>query len=343
MKYNKQLTLKIIGADHIEQWLRAHPLRVFERVRQVYLDHAQGRTVNPDSNFLCFPDSDINRIIALPAALEDDNPIAGIKWIASFPHNVKLGIDRASALLILNDRYSGYPLVCMEGCTISAARTAASAAVGAHYLHPTSKYIRGLGIIGCGPISYRTVSFLLQLGWRIDSISLNDLLPERANLFLQKCAHYDIPCNITSQAEVIQSCDMVVFATSAVRPSVEQHHWFSHSPTVLHISLRDLAPNVVQVAQNITDDVTHCLRANTSLELAWRAVGHHRFIDGDIADVIVGHIVPDPERPRIFSPFGMGVLDLALARDIVTDLDVNNVLEICDFFPAPYQKQSKSY
>lgn len=333
--------LKIIGAPRIEQWLDAHPQRVFDLVRDVYVTHASGRTVSPDSYFLRFPDSDKNRIIALPAAIEDDHPIAGIKWIASFPGNVTRGLDRASAVLILNDRVTGYPLACMEGSVISAARTAASAAVGAQYLHPTPGHIERLGVIGCGPIAFRTVALLVQLGWRIDAVCLTDLVPGRALLFQQKCGQFGIPCVIAELRDTIMCSDMVLFATSAVSPTIDDPDWFVHAPTVLHMSLRDLAPALVLSAQNVADDVEHCLKANTSLDLAYRQAGHRDFIDGDIAAAIEGRIVPDTRRTRIYSPFGMGVLDLAVARDMLASMGDADVVEVHDFFPTPYSAASQ--
>ena len=77
-----------------------------ELVAQTYLTHERGETVNPDSYFLRFPEQPANRIIALPAAIVDsegDQSVSGIKWIASYPDNIKSGIPRASAVLILND------------------------------------------------------------------------------------------------------------------------------------------------------------------------------------------------------------------------------------------------
>jgi ornithine cyclodeaminase len=324
--------LKVIGAKYIEQWLNKHPKRILELVKEVYLAHSQGRTVNPDSYFLRIPNSDTDRFIALPAVLEDEHPIVGIKWIASFPHNVVQGIDRASALLILNDRRTGYPLACMEGSAISATRTAASAVLGAHYLHITPGHIQQLAIIGCGPIAYRTLTLLVQLGWRIGGLMLCDTVPERAELFRKKCSRLDVPCRLAHLTETIQSSDMLIFATSAVCPTITQVEWFKHAPTVLHMSLRDLSPEIILAGQNVADDVEHCLKANTSLDLASKNAGHSRFIDGDIADAITGRIVPDPMRTRIFSPFGMGILDLATA-------DHRSILEMPDFFPTPFQQE----
>jgi N-[(2S)-2-amino-2-carboxyethyl]-L-glutamate dehydrogenase len=328
--------LKIIGSSHIERWLDAHPQRVFDLVRNVYVTHAEGKTVNPDSYFLRFPDSDRNRIIALPASIEDNEPIAGIKWISSFPENVAHGIDRASALLILNDRRTGYPLACIEGSSISAARTAASAAVGAQYLHSTPGEVKQLGIIGCGPIAFRAVSLLVQLGWNIGALTLADLSEERAQLFSQKCQGIGLNGLPSTVEETIQTSDMMIFATSAVTPSIEDLQWFSHAPTVLHMSLRDLSPDIVAASQNVADDVQHCLKANTSLDLAYRRIGNDHFIDGDISALIGGRIQPDLSRARIFSPFGMGVLDLAVARDLVKTITDRDTIVAHDFFPAPY-------
>lgn len=342
MPQHKIPALKIIGSSHIERWLDANPQRVFELVKDVYVTHANGKTVNPDSYFLRFPDSDKNRIIALPASIEDENPVAGIKWIASFPENVSRGMDRASALLILNDRNTGYPLACMEGGAISAARTAASAAVGAQYLHPTPGKVKQLGVIGCGPIAYRTVTLLAQLGWEIGSLCLTDLSAERANLFSQKCKKFGLESVVSDISETIQTSDMMVFATSAVTPSVHSLDWFAHAPTVLHMSLRDLAPQILLASQNVADDVEHCLKANTSLDLAHRQIGNKSFIDGDIADAIKGKIAPDASRPRIFSPFGMGVLDLAVAREMVQTLSDEDAVVVRDFFPTPYTELAQA-
>jgi hypothetical protein len=39
---------------------------------------------------------------------------------------------------------------------------------------------------------------------------------------------------------------------------------FDHNPLVLHVSLRDLAQEIVLASTNIVDDIEHCLKANTS-------------------------------------------------------------------------------
>lgn len=330
-------SLTLLGAGPIENWLQANPQRLLSLVEQAYLAASTGLASNPDSYFLRFADDERNRIIALPAVLDDEPPVAGLKWIASFPDNTRRGLDRASALVLLNDRHTGYPLACLEGSLISAARTAASAVVGALQLHPTPGRCANLGVIGCGPIAWRVISLLQQTGWTIDGVTLSDIEPQRAEHLRQRCLGLGLPARSASLESTVRESDLMLFATSAVRPGVDQPEWFTHAPTVLHLSLRDLAPTVVLRAQNLADNVDHCLKAATSLELAWQQAGHRDFIAGDIVDALQGRVFPDLQRARIFSPFGMGVLDLALARAIYHDCAAGQGLQIKDFFARPYE------
>jgi ornithine cyclodeaminase/alanine dehydrogenase-like protein (mu-crystallin family) len=155
-------------------------------------------------------------------------------------------------------------------------------------------------------------------------------------LFREKCEKIGIKSVIADLADTVQASDMMVFATSAVTPTVDNAAWFAHAPTVLHMSLRDLAPHIVLASQNVADDVEHCLKAKTSLDLACQLSGSRSFIDGDIAAAIQGRIVPDASRTRIFSPFGMGVLDLAVARAMLQTMSEQDMVVVPGFFPVPY-------
>lgn len=332
-----QTPFSVLGAGPIEAWLEANPQRLIDLVEHTYRAAAQGRASNPDSYFLRFADSERDRIIALPAVLDDEHALAGLKWIASFPQNSARGLNRASALIVLNARDTGYPLACLEGSLISAARTAASAVLGARCLHPAGQRCDSLGVIGCGPIAWNVLRLLQQTGWALGSVTLTDLDPQRAEHLRQRCLGLGWRARTAPLEHCIRESELMLFATSAVRPEIDQAHWFAHAPTVLHLSLRDLAPALLLSAQNLADNVAHCLKAGTSLELAWRQAGHQDFIAGDIVDALCGRVQPDPHKTRIFSPFGMGVLDLAVARAIHHDCSAAHGVHIEGFFAQPYQ------
>ena len=99
--------------------------------------HARRETVQPLKPYLRWrPDGHIaDRIIAMPAYVGGDRPVAGLKWIGSKHDNpARAGLERASALIVLNDPDTHYPVAVMEGALISAARTAAVTAVAARHL-----------------------------------------------------------------------------------------------------------------------------------------------------------------------------------------------------------------
>lgn len=285
-------------------------------VEQAYVDHHRLKTVNPDSYFLRFPDNPQNRIIALPAALTGDASVAGIKWISSFPQNIETNIPRASAVLILNDYQTGYPFACIEASLISAARTAASAVLGAYWLNDKKRHVRSMGIVGSGIIARNIIDMFQADDWEIPSVSIYDLRRDSSDALAAYCRDADLSADSVSSLDEVLKCDVVVFATTAGTPYVPTTHRFLPSQIVLNISLRDLPPEIILASQNIVDDVDHCLKASTSLHLAEGQVGHRQFVDGSLAELILGAVTLDSDRPRIFSPFGMGILDLAVGAKL---------------------------
>ncbi len=110
--------------------------------------------------------------------------------------------------------------------------------------------------------------------------------------------------------------DIVVFATNAGTPYVHAPKRFAPGQIVLNISLRDIGPELILDAQNFFDDVDHCMKANTSPHLAEQRCGNRDFATGTLAQVMRGEVSVDRSRPLIFSPFGMGILDLALGKQV---------------------------
>jgi len=159
-------SFEVVRGSTVKDILDASIPEVVDLVEDTYLRHAAGRTVNPDSYFLRFPDRPDSRIIALPACIDlPDTRVAGIKWISSFPRNIASGIPRASAVLILNDDETGQPMALLEAATLSAARTAASAAVAARAI---ARHVPGdgcIGIIGAGVIARTVLIPLFVLGF----------------------------------------------------------------------------------------------------------------------------------------------------------------------------------
>jgi len=111
--------LTIVSGSQIATLMPSLRRDILKLVETTYLQHDAGLTNNPDSYFLRFADRQSDRIIALPAAISNDSPISGIKWIASYPKNIERNLQRASAVLLLNDYETGYPVACLEASSKS--------------------------------------------------------------------------------------------------------------------------------------------------------------------------------------------------------------------------------
>ncbi len=309
--------LSIIKGKTVLDIIRSHRNECIDVVRDAYLAHANGQSVNPDSYFLRFPEKPDCRIIALPAYLGDGFKIAGLKWIASYPGNVQRGFPRASAVLVLNNYETGYPFAILESSIISAARTAASAVLAAYWLNGQSRRARSLGIVGTGFIARYVYDFLVDTGWQIDDVRLYDTAPVEGEKFkyaVCRPEHHRTVTVAPDMKHLVRASDLIVFATVASAPHIADPSLFEHNPVVLHISLRDLAPEILLRSQNVVDDIEHVMKANTSPHLTEQETGNRDFVTGTLADIMLGHRAVDRNRPIIFSPFGMGILDIAVGR-----------------------------
>ncbi|RUO93656.1 2,3-diaminopropionate biosynthesis protein SbnB [Corallococcus sp. AB018] len=326
----------VITGKTIHSIIQGATQECVDRVRDAYLAHEEKQSVNPDSYFLRFPERPRDRIIALPAYLGGTTNVSGIKWIASYPDNVAKGFPRASAVLLLNDYETGYPFACLESSIISAARTAGSAVLAAEWLNGRKRQVRRLGIVGNGLIARYIYTFLMELGWEVDEVLLHDLVPSEAERFARESCrparHGVIRCEKELET-VVRSSDLLVLATVAGAPYIRDPALLAHNPIVLNISLRDLAPELLLASHNIVDDVEHVMKANTSPHLAEQLSGGRGFVTGTLAQLILGRCQVDRTQPIIFSPFGLGVLDLAVGKwvyDVAVARDEH--VAVNDFF-----------
>ena len=325
----------VIPGAQVQRALRGNEDQIMKVIEETYRLHGAGDSVNPPSYFLRFPDRPSSRIIALPASIGGQVRVDGLKWISSFPDNVAVGMPRASAVLILNDHDTGYPFACLESSIISATRTAASAALAADWLSRTRPRPTRVGFVGVGLIARYIHTFLAATGWDFEEIGVHDLSADSADGFQGYLDQSGAAIQTTvhdSAETLIRSSDLVVFATVASQPHVHDVSWFAHNPLVLHVSLRDLAPEILLASTNIVDDIEHCLKANTSPHLVEQLTGNRNFLEGTLDDVMAGRVRIPTDRPVVFSPFGLGVLDIAVGSFVYDQVVRAGELNVVDDF-----------
>jgi ornithine cyclodeaminase len=314
----------IIRHHEVRDLLSGREQDVVAAVRNAYLLHHAGKSTLPHSTFLRLPaaageSETANRIIGLPGYLGGDVAIAGLKWIASFPGNFARGVERASAVLVLNSLRTGRPEALLEASLISAARTAASAALAADLLVPAGQRERlAVTLIGCGTINLTVLRYLRAVFPTLTDVALYDAVPQRAAAFVTRAGEIMDGLTVTvldEPAEAVTVHPVMSIATTASVPHLDLDQAPADA-TVLHISLRDLTVRTILDHHNITDDVDHVCRERTSLHLAELGSGNRSFIDTTVGELASegGPFVRQPGKAVIFSPFGLGVLDLAVAK-----------------------------
>ena len=324
----------LLSGREVSELLEDQEAEILRVVRLAYEAHARHQTALPFSTFLRFPADEKNRVIALPAYLGDSFNVAGIKWISSFPGNIERHMNRASAVIILNSPQTGRPEAIIEGSIISAKRTGASAALAAQQVHNIAGETR-FGLIGAGPINFEVVRFLLAAQPLLANSVVFDLDETRARQFAQKCASEFPNLTVASASridDVLRSCSLISIATNASRPHISDLSQCSPGSTILHVSLRDLKPEIILACDNIIDDVDHVCRAQTSVHLAEQLVGERTFLRCTLGDILTGVASPrrDADGIAVFSPFGLGILDLAVSSlvcDLARDRNVGTIVE----------------
>lgn len=337
----------VLKGHEVSQLLVNREQELIDVVQRAYTAHGTGNSSLPFSSFLRFPNESQQRIIALPAFLGADFDVAGIKWVASFPRNLGKGMARASAIVVLNSPQTGKPEVIIEGSVINGKRTAASAALAATFLQGKRKASR-VGIIGCGFINLEVVRFLLASNPEISELLLFDLDSARAIDFKHNCKNFSAGVSVEVAKDVdsiLESTPLISLATTALKPHISDLSRCASGCTILHVSLRDLTAEAILSSDNVVDDIDHVCREQTSVHLAEQYVGNRNFIRCTLADVMSRNTPArrDDEGVTVFSPFGLGILDIAVGQyiyQLASSKGEGTVIQ--SFLPEPSQRNGHS-
>lgn len=229
-----------------------------EAVEKVYSLRDLGECIEPGTLMIAYNGSQSRRIMTHEAFIGGDVNVAGIKWIPSSPENpFKRGLPRASAIIILNDPETGFPLVIMDGTVVSAMRTGAATGVGAKYL--ARKDSKVVGLVGAGPINRCQIRAVREVLPELQQVKIFDLRADRAQEFAQDMeAELGMRFRVAQSAEeAVTGSDVVVAATVGVTPETSyiEAGWLKEGSFLSSVSGSDAKIEVVLQADKrvITD------------------------------------------------------------------------------------------
>ena len=275
-------------------------------------------TAQPIKPYLRYNDPK-NRIIAMPAFVGGNIQKAGIKWIASFPDNIKKGISRAHSVVILNEAETGIPVGILNSGSISAIRTAS---VSGFMIKQFSERFKSkslkIGIIGFGPIGQYHLNMCEGLlGDAIGSVTLYDLKGINKDLISSSIEKKVTLAN--SWQEAYKDADIFITCT------VSKDRYIDERPKKgslhLNVSLRDYKTDVYAWFSEaiIVDNWEEICRQNTDIEMFHKTKGLlknnvkeiQELLDKDEINTI------DEDQPVMFNPMGMAVFDIAISNHYI--------------------------
>jgi ornithine cyclodeaminase len=252
---NAYLAIPIIDAPIVQKVLANDIHFVKEQVQLAFKTiFEKVDTINQPAKFYlqsATSTNPIDRIIAMPFSIEGSDGISGIKWISSNQDNYLRGINRANAMLILNDIETRTPLCIMDDTTISSLRTVAVTLIVLERLCPTPKRV---ACIGMGKLG-RMHAWILRIAFpSVEKIfcfsnnaSFDDIIDDK--IVKSSCWR-----------EALRQAEVIITTTSACNPYVYAKD-INDNQLIINISLMDFALDVFQKAFIIVDDWFQCTQA----------------------------------------------------------------------------------
>jgi N-[(2S)-2-amino-2-carboxyethyl]-L-glutamate dehydrogenase len=272
-----------------------------------------GDCVSPLKTYLRYGDR-TNRIIAMPAYVGGSTGIAGLKWIASFPANIRHGLPRAHNLIVLNDAATGKPVAVLQSGLLNGLRTASVSGIMLRaYMEARRPPELRLGIIGWGPIGRRHLEMCASLfGSKLKQVMLYDL---------QGIDPGSVPEQLRSITEIADDwralyrrSNIIATCTAASERYIDEEP--PAGALLLNVSLRDYKPEcVAKLKAVVVDDWQEVCRENTDIEQLHRRFGLQEEDVRTIADVVCKDALTEyaADASIFFNPMGLGVFDIAIA------------------------------
>ena len=257
------------------------------------------------------------RVNFLAAYIGGDIDALGMKWIGSFPTNREKGLPRASALIILNDPTTGFPIALLEGSLISAVRTGAITGIAAKYLARADT--SSVGIIGTGVQSRTQLLALCAVLGDIQEVRVWNRTRERAEQFAaQMSDRTGKRITVVDSAEMaVRGTDLALVATTAQEPLM-LGAWLAPGMLSVQFSGHECDFDTVLRAQKIVcDDWETVKHRGITTPAVMHKLGklEDSRIHANLGEIVTGQKAGRENRDEHihFAAIGLGVSDVALA------------------------------
>jgi ornithine cyclodeaminase len=330
---SQPVQLRYLSRDDVRRALA--DVDVVEVITAVLRLHAQRDVVLPPEALLSWtpPDGGRARSLNMPSFVGGRFRAVGTKVINANPHNTVSGSPRASGLTLLFDLSSAEVSSVMDAGLVSATRTAAVTTVAATAAAGAAP-ADTLALLGAGAIADAHLDLLPRHLPALDRVVVHDVAPGRAEAFAERWRPVLGPGGVelrvaASAEDAVRSATLVVAVTTTTTGYIP-YRWFRPGAVVVHVSLDDLLPEVVMLADTVIVDDWALVRDDEHRLLgrlfrAGRLAGPGepppaggRSVDAELGDVMTGARPArrEPDGVVVVNPFGMSIEDIALATEV---------------------------
>ena len=313
---------------------------VLELTEKALAEFSLGNAVNPSKLVLPTYPYHNGHINSMPSYMQYGD-VAGVKVVSVYNDNPKkYGLPTTIGTIILYDPETGMPKAIMDGTLITDLRTGAVSGVNAKYL--ARKSSKTLAIVGAGVQGYTSMQMILRALPDIEEVVACDLSPERRESFISR-GRTEYPHVTFSGLEdhrvALQETDIVVYATSADRPLLENGS-VAEGVTVITVC-ELLTRKAVGMFDHWFTDFAECAleryndggrQSAEARGLVWEDLTMD-LIRGDIGEVITGKISGrTDERQKILAgAVGVSVEDVICAEHVFKKAMAEGYGRILDF------------
>ena len=324
LRYLSRSDIAALGGDRSDLYMEA--------IEQGLRLHAAGEFVQPLKPYLRNPRTRhiADRIIAMPAWIGGEAPISGLKWIGSKHDNPSArGMERASAVMVLNDAETNFPVAVMEAGLISAMRTAAVTGVAARHLARAG--FADASLVGCGPIGERQARMLAEQFSHLKSLRLFDLRRGAAEDLSARLRdrHSHLRITIADTAEAaVRDASVVITCTVTDTPYLP-FSWLSRGTFLANVSIMDVESEIFLKADKVVvDDWEQSNREKKVINLLVESGRFSReALHAELGEIVVGRR-PGRENDDeiiLLNPMGMAIDDVACAAAILSRAEAAGV------------------
>lgn len=275
----------------------------------------------------------------LPAALRDERgEIYAVKALGAMPSNVEHGLPRATGVITLFDGTTKTPVAVMDGQVISAMRTGAVSALAARVLCSTDT--KHLGLIGAGVNMRTQLLGLLYTLSELETVTVYSRGDSKHDFVATMSKRFPSVnfCAANSSREAVEHADVVVTCVAnADQPVVAADDLNRPGLTVFNIGCLENEPKLLATMDLVVADYwEHSKHRGVQTHAVAYQQGYIRDEDVvDLKDIVGGGKVrgrTSREQRIFFAPTGLGVEDVAVAREILSRAESQNVGQLLELW-----------